>query len=132
MSKVWNCSNSDHRGSQDHVVPQSHGVNPLLKLRHTSPVGQRAKTECEVYFTDSGPVNPYGDGVLGTELRNARLKAGMTQEAVAIKARLTREFISQVERGVSSPSVDNLLRICRAMKVQAGPIISRVQKRNCS
>ena len=66
--------------------------------------------------------------MLGTELRTARLKAGLTQEAVAVKARLTREFISQVERGVSSPSVDNLLRICRAMNVPAGPLISRVER----
>jgi transcriptional regulator with XRE-family HTH domain len=66
--------------------------------------------------------------MLGMELRKARLKAGLTQEVLAVKAHLSREFISQVERGVSSPSVENFLRICRAMSVPAASIISRVEQ----
>ena len=66
--------------------------------------------------------------MLGKEIRKARLKAGLTQEAVAVKCRLSREFISQVERDVSSPSVENFLKICRAIHVSAGPLISRVER----
>lgn len=66
--------------------------------------------------------------MLGEEMRKARLKTGLTQEALAVRCGLTREFISQLERNVSSPSVDNFLKICRAMKVPAGSLISRIER----
>lgn len=65
--------------------------------------------------------------MLGDELRSARQAAGLTQEAVAAKARITREYVSIVERGKRSPTVDVLLRMCRAMGVSAGDIIRKVE-----
>ena len=53
--------------------------------------------------------------MLGDELRKARLEAGLTQEALAAKAGVTREFISIIENGHQSPSVDTLMQICHAM-----------------
>ena len=66
--------------------------------------------------------------VLGQVLRDAREEAGMTQEALAAKAGMDRAYISEIERGKASPSVDRLFRICRAMDVRASTILARVEK----
>jgi transcriptional regulator with XRE-family HTH domain len=46
--------------------------------------------------------------LLGEAVRNARKEAGFSQEKLAEKADLSTVFISRIERGVESPSVDNL------------------------
>lgn len=65
--------------------------------------------------------------MLGEELRRARNKAGLTQEQVAAKARISREYVSQLERNRQSPTVDMLLRVCRILGVPAARIIERVE-----
>lgn len=64
---------------------------------------------------------------LGEELRKARQAAGMTQEDLAAKARMDRAYISEIERGIASPSVDRFLRLCDAMKTRAADIVDRLQ-----
>lgn len=65
---------------------------------------------------------------LGEELQAARQGAGMTQEALSSAAKVDRSYISQLERNLKSPTVDTLLRLCRAMGVSAGKIIVRVEQ----
>lgn len=52
---------------------------------------------------------------IGSKLRNLRLKMGLTQEELAERSDLTKGFISQLERDHSSPSVDTLDAIVRAL-----------------
>lgn len=52
---------------------------------------------------------------IGSKIRNLRLKMGLTQEELAERSDLTKGFISQVERDHSSPSVDTLDAIVRAL-----------------
>jgi len=66
--------------------------------------------------------------MLGDELRKARLKAGLTQEQVAAQARISREYVSQLERNRQSPTVDMLLRVCAMLKVSASRLIAKVEK----
>lgn len=65
--------------------------------------------------------------MLGEELRKAREKAGLTQEQVAARAKITREYVSHLERGESSPTVDLLRRVCGAIGVKAWQVIRRVE-----
>lgn len=53
----------------------------------------------------------------------------MTQEQVAAAANMDRSYISDVERGTASLSVDRLLRICAAMGVPAATVIGRIEQR---
>ena len=53
--------------------------------------------------------------MLGDELRKARLGAGMTQEELAFKADVSRNYISLLELGQKSPTVQLLLRLCKAL-----------------
>ena len=58
----------------------------------------------------------------GPRLRAARLAAGMTLQDVASAAGLTKGYISQIERDLSSPSVTTLWRICDILGVAVGDL----------
>jgi transcriptional regulator with XRE-family HTH domain len=60
----------------------------------------------------SGDVNE----TLAQQLKHQRRRARLTQRDLAEKARLSPEFISRIERGVTSPSLDTLVRLCRALE----------------
>lgn len=66
--------------------------------------------------------------MLGEELRKARLDAKMTQEEVAAKAGITREYVSHLERGEYSPTLDVLLPLCKSMGVSAWKIVQMVEE----
>jgi transcriptional regulator with XRE-family HTH domain len=66
--------------------------------------------------------------VLGAELRKARIAAGLTQEELAFKADISRNYVSLLELGEKSPTVQILLRICKALGVRAATIIARVER----
>jgi transcriptional regulator with XRE-family HTH domain len=66
---------------------------------------------------------------LGAELRKARLKAGFSQEDLSFRAQVDRSYISQLERDLKSPTVDMLLRLCRALNVSASRIVARIESR---
>jgi transcriptional regulator with XRE-family HTH domain len=68
--------------------------------------------------------------MLGKELRAARRTAGLTQETLANRARVDRSYISQLERGLKSPTVDMLFRLCKAMGASAARIVGRIERQN--
>jgi transcriptional regulator with XRE-family HTH domain len=52
---------------------------------------------------------------LGSRIRGMRLLAGMTLRELATAAGVTESFLSQVERGVASPSIASVRRIARGL-----------------
>jgi transcriptional regulator with XRE-family HTH domain len=67
--------------------------------------------------------------VVGQTLCEAREAAGLTQEELAARATMDRSYISDVERGTASLSVDRLLRLCRALGTPAATIVQRIEAR---
>jgi transcriptional regulator with XRE-family HTH domain len=65
---------------------------------------------------------------LGTMIRKCRRERKLTLKVVAERASVSEGFLSQVENDVNSPSVDTLIRICSAIGVNAGDLISQVSK----
>ena len=65
---------------------------------------------------------------IGTLIRRCRKERKLTLKTVAEKASISEGFLSQVENDVNSPSVDTLLRICNAIGVNAGDLLSQVSK----
>ena len=61
--------------------------------------------------------------LLGEAIRAKRKKARLSQEALAEKADLSTVFISRVERGKESPSVDSLVKIAKALGVRARDLV---------
>lgn len=66
--------------------------------------------------------------VLGRLLKETRLAAELTQEQVAAKAKVSREYISMIEADRYKPTVDVLLRICKAMDVKAWKVLKRIEE----
>jgi transcriptional regulator with XRE-family HTH domain len=66
--------------------------------------------------------------LLGSALRSARLAAGITQESLAFQANLDRTYISHLENGHKSPTVDVLFRISTALGISAAQLITQVEQ----
>jgi transcriptional regulator with XRE-family HTH domain len=62
--------------------------------------------------------------LLGETIRAKRKKAGFSQEKLAERADLSTVFISRVERGKESPSVDSLVKIAKALRTHAHDLVS--------
>ena len=67
--------------------------------------------------------------MMGEELRKAREKAGLTQEELAFDAHIHRTYVSLLERGKKSPTIDVLFRLCDALGITASRLIARVERR---
>jgi len=61
--------------------------------------------------------------LLGEAIRAKRKKERWSQERLAEKADLSTVFISRVERGKESPSVDSLVKIARALRVRVRDLV---------
>jgi transcriptional regulator with XRE-family HTH domain len=66
--------------------------------------------------------------VLAQEVRKARLAAGLTQEELASKARVSREYVNYIERGKRQPTVAIFVRLCKAMRVHPPDLLERIIK----
>lgn len=66
---------------------------------------------------------------IGTLIRRYRKEQKLTLKDVAEKASISEGFLSQVENDVNSPSVNTLIRICNALGVEAGDLITQVSKK---
>jgi transcriptional regulator with XRE-family HTH domain len=66
--------------------------------------------------------------MLGEELRKARRAAGLSQEALALRARVDRSYLSELERDLKSPTVKLLLRLCNTLGISASGLIAKVEK----
>lgn len=53
----------------------------------------------------------------GKKLKTLRRQAGLTQEHLAEATEISVDFISLVERGINSPSFDNLEKLAKALGV---------------
>lgn len=55
--------------------------------------------------------------------REARLRAGLTQDEVAASIGITSEVYGRLERGQMLPSVPSLLRLCRTLELSANTLL---------
>jgi transcriptional regulator with XRE-family HTH domain len=55
--------------------------------------------------------------IVGANIRAYRKEKGLTQEAVAFKAKLHENYISLVERGEATISLDNLEKIAKIIRI---------------
>lgn len=63
---------------------------------------------------------------LAVLLKTLRKERGLSQEALAERAGLHRNFISLVERSESQPTVDTLFRLADALGVTAVELVARI------
>ncbi|MDQ3964602.1 MAG: helix-turn-helix domain-containing protein [Actinomycetota bacterium] len=66
---------------------------------------------------------------LAEVLREARVAADLSQEALANEAGLHRNYVSQLERALHSPSIATLFRLAAALGTTPSRLLRRVEDR---
>jgi transcriptional regulator with XRE-family HTH domain len=66
---------------------------------------------------------------LGKKIRVLRTEADLTQEIVAEMTGLDRTYISGIERGVRNPSLKNIEKLAKALKVTISDLTDFQAKR---
>jgi len=61
---------------------------------------------------------------LGQIIRDRRKSLGFSQEELAFKSGLHRTYISQIERGLKSPTVDTLFKLCKSLGARTSELIA--------
>ena len=62
-------------------------------------------------------------GVLATNLKRFRLAAGLSQEELAHRADIDRTYVSSLERGRYSASVDMIESLSTALGIEAAQLL---------
>jgi DNA-binding XRE family transcriptional regulator len=87
----------------------------------------------DIYYVQIAPLSSEGalltlssrdEGeIFGAHLRSLRAARGMTQAQLAENARTSTPFISQLERGVTTPTLGMLLRLADALECRPSELI---------
>ena len=67
--------------------------------------------------------------VFGQVVRELRLKAGMSQEALSFACGRHRTYVSLIERGKNAPSITTLWLLAGALGVRPSEMLRRVEGR---
>ncbi|PVX67539.1 helix-turn-helix domain-containing protein [Rhodococcus globerulus] len=71
--------------------------------------------------------DPHADGrlnlLVGKTIRALRDKAGLSMRELALETGVSQPFLSQVERGVSAPSMSTVYRLAAALGVVPGDLL---------
>jgi transcriptional regulator with XRE-family HTH domain len=60
-------------------------------------------------------------------LRIVRMRHGLSQERLAELAGFHRTYVSQVERAVQNISLDNVEKLARVLKIDAGVLLNSME-----
>lgn len=66
---------------------------------------------------------------IGQRIKQLRVMKGLTQEELADRAELSKGFISQVERDLTSPSIATLMDILQCLGVSVSEFFYRRTRR---
>jgi len=76
--------------------------------------------------TRGGKASP--EALFGEEVTRLRKRLGVSQEELAFRAEVHRTYISQLERGLKSPTLSVILKLSRAMKASASSLVAAVER----
>jgi transcriptional regulator with XRE-family HTH domain len=65
----------------------------------------------------------------GRVLQEARKRRGLSQEDLGFESGLHRTYISQLERGLKSPSLNTVYQLSKALGIAPSEILLRVESR---
>jgi transcriptional regulator with XRE-family HTH domain len=69
---------------------------------------------------------PYILKGFGKKLRELRLERGLTQEQLAELASLSKNYVSDCERGTRNISLENIVALSRALKVKPSALLDHL------
>jgi transcriptional regulator with XRE-family HTH domain len=106
------------------VVRVAHavGIAPAALLKGIGEDGSRLRGPRHEADADASPASRFG-----TNLRWGRERAGLSQEALALKANVDRAAISVFEHGRRDPNLRTLLKLARAMELPPALLLGGVE-----
>jgi transcriptional regulator with XRE-family HTH domain len=63
----------------------------------------------------------------GSNLREVRRRAGLSQEELAFRASLHRTEIGLLERGIRVPRIDTLIKLAGGLEVDAADLLAGIE-----
>ena len=63
------------------------------------------------------------DSSFGKVVRERRKQLGISQEALSFRSGAHRTFISEIERGLKSPTLHTVFALAEALQIQASELI---------
>ena len=69
------------------------------------------------------------EALFGKEIARLRKRFGLSQEELGFRAEVHRTYVSQLERGLKSPTLSMMLKLSRALKVSASRLVASLEKR---
>lgn len=66
--------------------------------------------------------------LFGKEVARLRTQLGISQEELAFRAEVHRTYISQIERGLKSPTFSVILKLSLALKASASDLVAAVER----
>lgn len=67
---------------------------------------------------------------VGTFVRDSREKQGTTQKEIAELAKISVSMLSQIERGVTAPSLDTLMHLCGALDIELSELFASLEEKS--
>jgi transcriptional regulator with XRE-family HTH domain len=67
--------------------------------------------------------------VFGKEIGRLRGRLGISQEELGFRTGLHRTYVSQLERGLKSPTLGVILKLARILGTSSGKLVSNVEKK---
>ncbi len=64
----------------------------------------------------------------GKVLRSLRVKAGISQEELALDAEMQRNYISLIELGKNQPTVTSIFKLANALNIAPSKLIKLVEE----
>jgi ribosome-binding protein aMBF1 (putative translation factor) len=98
------------------------------RLLHARTLPRRGSRACDFLDIMKGCVYAHAVRALGQVLRRARRDAGMSQDALAKKAKVDRSYVSDLERGTHLPTVPMLIKLCKAIGIAPSELMRRLEK----
>ena len=68
------------------------------------------------------------EALFGKEVARLRKELGISQEELAFRAEVHRTYVSQLERGLKSPTLSMMLKLSRALKASASKLVATVER----
>lgn len=94
-------------------------IELLLKMVAIHGVSESTALKADDTMRDKKEINIH----IGNEIRNARERAGLTQEQFGELVSLGTKNVSDIERGVAGITVSTLKRICEKLSISSDLII---------
>ena len=62
---------------------------------------------------------------LSENVRRARHKIGLSQEALALQAGINRSYVGQIERGIGNPSLQVMVKLAATLNLDVAELLRR-------